>query len=264
MLQCGVNWRPSKVLFVRDTISTSTDPLHVETDDGSCIAKYVGNRQGDFTLAAELISAELGLLLGLKIPDFALLTADASELGGATRYRAIAPMFCSRFLSGALPFVPSPRVLGRLRDRSALAKLVVFDTWLRNSDRFSASGQNMSNLLILQDKKKLSLWVIDHTHAIVEFETGEELGSDWIEEEMVYGYRAEFLPYLKRSDLLDACRAAAAVDRHQLNEVVGAIPRQWGVGQSLTEELADCLFERAQRLQGWLLAAVLGQHEMDV
>jgi hypothetical protein len=50
------------------SISSSTEVVHVATDAGNGFLKGMGNRQGDESLACELVGSELAALVGLSVP----------------------------------------------------------------------------------------------------------------------------------------------------------------------------------------------------
>jgi len=52
--------------------------MHVVTDVGPALVKYMGNRQGLDALICEVVGSELANLVGLTTPDFAI--ADIPEM----------------------------------------------------------------------------------------------------------------------------------------------------------------------------------------
>jgi hypothetical protein len=173
------DWEPTKITRVVDFLSTSTKPIMVETDDGLALVKYIGNPQGVHTLVAEYVAASLARLVGLPIPDFAIVYCPEIEIERYGIVTVAGPAFASRWVSEAASFSPSSSLLENLRDKDIITILVAFDTWIRNFDRYFDAGQNansnLDNLLFVPDLRKSALVVIDHTHAFVEVSFDEEI-----------------------------------------------------------------------------------------
>lgn len=242
--------------------------MHVVTDVGPALVKYMGNRQGLDALVCEIVGSELANLIGLTTPDFAIANVPEMVLPFDPPQQVLpGPAFFSRW-EEATSISPNPTLLGSLRRPSDLGTLVVFDTWLRNKDRFNdaESGypiDNYDNLLLRADKRKVQLLVIDHTHAIAEATLSDELGQSWIDEQIVYGYFSQFVPFIKRDDVNRAIMTIQSVDATALDHICGGVPSSWGMTNGLKIRLIDALLKRASRLHSWLPGAIFGQLEMD-
>ena len=110
------DWEPTKITRVVDFLSTSTKPIMVETDDGLALVKYIGNPQGVHTLVAEYVAASLARLVGLPIPDFAIVYCPEIEIERYGIVTVAGPAFASRWVSEAASFSPSSSLLENLRD----------------------------------------------------------------------------------------------------------------------------------------------------
>ena len=250
-------------------LETSTKPLRVVTDCGPAIVKYMGNQAGLEALICELVGTELANCIGLVTPDFAVARMPAVGLPSHPLLRVDAgPAFYSRW-EEATSLSPRSTLLGNLRHSEDISKLVVFDTLLRNRDRFVDSidddygNENFDNLLLRQDKRKVQLLVIDHSHAIVATTLEDELGQDWIDEQKVYGRFSQFAPLMTRRGVRAALAAINKIDLGTIESICEAIPREWGMTRTLGKQLSLCIVERGAKLGSWLPAALFDQYEMD-
>lgn len=109
-------------------------------------------------LFAEVISATLGRLLELPIPETALVVVRGSMLGlGSPHAIGLASVD-----SGALPIgriVRLESVAARLNKWSHLRTAIIFDELIANADR------NLRNLLLDGEGK---IWLIDHEESLTE------------------------------------------------------------------------------------------------
>ena len=134
-------------------------PAIVEADDdGLYVLKFRGAAQGPRALAAELISGEIGRLLGLPVPEIVLVELDP-VLAKAEPDPEIQELIEKSgginlgldFLPGSLAFAPAapPALTPELA-----ARIVWFDAYTLNVDRTPRNP----NLLSWHRK----LWLIDH------------------------------------------------------------------------------------------------------
>ena len=266
-LLAGSTWRPTRIDRVNDVLRTSTKPLLVVTDVGVALVKYIGNAQGEDALVAELLAAELAALVGLKTPDFAVEPIPEIPTRDPFITAQPGPAFFSRW-EPATTLAPNSELLRSLRDPKDIARLVVFDTWLRNKDRFSEDAPggviNYDNILIVPDKRKSKLLVIDHSHAFAETTLEDEINAGWANEEMVYGLFKEFGPMLRRRDVESAMNVVCSLALTDIRIICRSAPAAWGFRPALADTLADLLVERANRMRKWLSDAIFDQLEMDL
>jgi hypothetical protein len=138
-------------------------PAVVEADDdGTYVAKFRGAAQGPRALIAELVAGQLGRLLGLPVPQLALIEIDAelarSEPDPEIQHllRASAGLnFALDYLPGALNWEPG---LAPPPDRELAARVVWFDALISNVDRTPRNP----NLL----RWHRALYLIDHGAAL--------------------------------------------------------------------------------------------------
>jgi hypothetical protein len=133
-------------------------PAIVDTDAEPVVVKFRGAGQGPKALIAELLAAELGLTLGLSIPQPALVSLEEGfgrsepdpEIQDILR-GSIGLNFGLRYLAGAFAYDPAaePAVPPELA-----ADIVWFDAYITNVDRTVRN----TNLLWWRD----GIWLIDH------------------------------------------------------------------------------------------------------
>lgn len=266
-LQAGRRWQPTRIERVNNVLNTSTKPLLVVTDMGLALLKYIGNAQGNDALVAELLAAELAAMAGLTTPDFAVERIPEIPTRDPFIIAQAGPAFFSRWQPAA-SLAPNSRLLRALRDPKDIARLVVFDTWLRNKDRFSedifGGVTNYDNILIVPDKQKSKLLVIDHSHAFTETTLENEINADWANEEQVYGLFNEFAPMLRRRDVESAINLICSLALSDIRDVCRSSPVEWGFVPQLADTLAELLVERANKMRRWLAVAIFDQLEMDL
>ncbi len=135
MLHCGHSWQPTVVKRVVETFETSTRVARVATDQGIGFLKGIGNPAGLDSLVTELVCGELARWFGLQTPDFAVIKLDVIEIFSKSgTFHVHGPAFISREVTG-LVADGDRSLLVKLTNPSDIMKLVVFDTWVRNSDR---------------------------------------------------------------------------------------------------------------------------------
>jgi hypothetical protein len=136
MLACGSSWQPTKVKRVIETLRTSTRVAKVSTDCGIGFLKGMGNPAGLDSLACELVGSELARWFYLVTPAFAMLRADGLDIpiegGGSVQ---TGPAFISQEIRGSTGD-GGDAFISQLQNQDDIAKLIVFDTWIRNGDRF--------------------------------------------------------------------------------------------------------------------------------
>ncbi|WP_332305489.1 HipA family kinase [Rhizobium sp. GR12] len=261
----GTKWRPTRIERISSVLSTSTKPLYVVTDAGMALVKYMGNRQGLDALVSELLAAELAGLVGLCTPDFAV--AEISELTTEDPFVTVlpGPAFFSRW-EQASSLAPNSRLLANLRNPSEVALLVVFDTWIRNKDRFAddANGEvlNYDNILFKADRRKTQLLVIDHSHAFAETSLEDEINDEWAKEQIVYGLFKEFAAMLTRNDVKSALDRLCTIAIDKIEDICAASPPEWGFMNNTAHRLAEALVHRADCMRNWVPDAIFAQQEM--
>ncbi len=196
-------------------------PAIVEaSDDGMYVLKFRGAGQGPKVLVAELIAAEIGRALGLRVPEivFAELDADLArtepdpEIQDLIRASAGLNLGLD-YLPGSVTFDPvADAVDGRLA-----SSIVWFDAYTSNVDRTARN----TNMLVWHG----NLWLIDHGSALY-FHHGEDR----------FLHRSDdAFPLIRNHVLLDAADALPDVDAEMtarlmedaIRQIVGKVPDAW-------------------------------------
>jgi hypothetical protein len=197
-------------------------PAIVEASDlGFYVLKFRGAGQGPLALVAELLCAEIGRALGLKIPDVVLMEVDAA-LGRNEPDPEIRDLLKASvgvnlgvdYLPGSVTFDPAA---GDAVEADLASSIVWFDAFITNVDRTPRN----SNLLCWHK----TIYLIDHGAALYfhhNWQSGEQMA------------RSRF-PAVRDHVLLPWASRIAEADlrlRPQLNEelfarVIDQIPEDW-------------------------------------
>ncbi|MGO9835021.1 MAG: HipA family kinase [Polyangiaceae bacterium] len=154
------NYRASRVLSA--IRRGSSLPVVVQTSSGRFVAKLRGAAQGVLPLVAEIIAAELATLLGLSVPERALVdfgdgipSDDANDELSDLLAKSHGENLGFRFLEGARD--PKPEELLTLNPEVA-ARILWLDGLIMNPDRTPRNP----NILLWHGQP----WLIDHGAAL--------------------------------------------------------------------------------------------------
>ena len=197
-------------------------PALVEADDdGFYVLKFRGAGQGPKSLVAEVVAGELARMLGLAVPQLALVEVDAM-LGAAEPDPEIQDLLRASqganlgldFLPGALAFEPAARPHV---DPDLAADIVWFDALVTNVDRTPRNP----NLLVWHER----LWLIDHGAALYRHHAADDLVA---EAARPFPGIAEhvLLPYASSIEDADA-RLAPRIGRGAIEAVLDLVPAEW-------------------------------------
>jgi hypothetical protein len=267
MLACGAECQPNEIIREIEKFPSSTSPVRVATDAGEGFVKSPGNPMGNAALISELVAAELGRWFGLRIPPFAVVTRCDIEITMTRNGVAIAPpLFFSLAVDGT-PRDGGDTFLSRLRDPGDVAKLVVFDTWIRNWDRFLNGDGNDNNLLYVKAAtgRKYDLVPIDHSNCFIGDDIAFPIGpvpEDWVNDPNVYGKFPEFDPYINARNVHSAIDCLATLKRADVVEIVNSVPPEWGLGVYAATALVDLICERAAFVVNSLPARLVDEPEI--
>lgn len=248
MLHCGMHCQPTEVQVELQLFPSSTRPAKVGTDVGQGFIKGIGNPAGDTALISELVAAELGTWFNLKIPPFAIIQNCEIAIPMINHHgNILPPIFFSKAIEG-MPRDGGSTFLERLSDKSDVAKLVVFDTWIRNCDRYIDGSANSDNLFYATATKgrKYDLVPIDHSHCFVDIDFEELPNSEFIEDETIYGLYPEFCEYITSDYVAIAINKLRELDREFVKDCVNSIPVEWNMTTNCRNHLVDLICQRAE------------------
>lgn len=164
------SWQPTEVTRFVDHLDSGAGTLIVETDAGLAYMKALGNPDGPHALAKDFLGTSLAAFLGLPTFDFAIIeVTNIDELpffrGGNAEP---GPAFVTREEDG-MTWGNDRNLLSHIDNLEVISGLVVLDTWLRNTDRFSTqpSRINWDNVFFSTESDSgLSLRAMDFSHLI--------------------------------------------------------------------------------------------------
>ncbi len=234
----------------------------------------MGNPAGEHCLACEYVGTQLAQWFGLPTFQFAIIqVTDVDELpfhqGGNAQP---GPAFITRMERGQ-PWGGSTDELRNLANRADITRLVIFDTWTRNPDRYSvdATGRlriNYDNVFLSSEgapRGQVTLKAMDHTHC---FTNGGQLTHRTsnignCHDPRVYGLFSEFRPLLDSDVAREAVQRLRGFRRADAQPLADSIPNEWDVGPLARQALAELLVQRAQYLAENLIAMLWPSRELD-
>lgn len=272
------DWPPTKYLEYEATVATKgCGPARVWTDAGRAYLKPMAADVNPHSLAVELVCTRLADWMGLPVLETCILDlADSDTFPRPTRSSTghadpdsssigtskPGPAFCTRGVI-ATQWDGADQSISAIENTNDIAKLVVFDTWIRNEDRCppvdsagvlqSTWQENLGNVLLVRSPPKvriLRLVAMDFGHAIVK---GRELptqsfGVNADKDEWVYGLFRAFRRFVT-PPLVDAAAAKLnTLGRDELEDLISEIPLAWDVSVAARTVLADHLYRRAAYL----------------
>jgi hypothetical protein len=196
----------------------------------------MGNPEGEHVLACEWVGTQLARWFGLPTFDFGIIEVTrADELPFAKSGKAKpGPAFIMR-ADGGEPWSGKPRELHRLVNPQDISRLVVFDTWTRNCDRYSEKEDgslriNRNNVFLSEEApaRQRLLRSIDHSHC---FTCGRSISPklaemDKVRDDRVYGLFPEFRPYRDKAVVTRTIDDLRRLDRATVTSMTPTIPRQ--------------------------------------
>jgi hypothetical protein len=209
-------------------------------------------------LACEWIGSRLAQWFGLSTLDFGIMRVEEEDEIPLEPGRTAAPG--AAFVSLREPgyqWSGDTISANTLVNPEDIGKLVVFDTWLLNADRHPPEGEmrreNPDNVFLsTRDKipEKYRILAIDHTHCLTGgAEPNRRLMSiGRIKDSRVYGLFAAFKPFLAASTVRPAVEKLAMISATVVEDILGELPPEWGIGKSAGAWVRELLLSRAQYL----------------
>ncbi len=262
-------WQPTKFLdFEESVVGTNMRPARVMTDAGRAYLKPMEDGEIPHGLAIEWVCTRLAQWFGLPVLDHAILNLGTSDVfPRPTREGNPAqppnclpgPAFATRAVD-AVRWDGGRESLARIGNSDVLARIVIFDTWIRNEDRYppinsegavqSQWRPNLGNVLFVREPPKaerLHLVAMDFGHAITKGKSlpSKAFGIYADKNEWIYGLYPEFRAFITPPLVDEAVAALKVLDRATLNEAIRGIPTEWDVSDATRTVLSDHLYSRA-------------------
>ncbi len=247
MLSCGSFWKPTKINRVIEQLDSSTQPVIVETDAGIGYLKGMGNPQGDGCLCTELVAAELASWLGLEVPSFAVIALNFEVEMKRAGSLQLGPAFISRQIENPI-IGPTDAVLKRLMNRQDLGKIIIFDTWIRNFDRWFNEVENPDNVMFRPvSRNRYVLMPFDHSDCFSEMALDGSIDSELvIRDQRIYGFFPAFRPYVTQESVGSGLERLRTFNQVTAKLIVDSVPQAWGLTTSERKAWVNMIYKRAK------------------
>lgn len=249
-------WQPAEIRSPIEAKPTGSSVLRVETDQGEGFLKAMGAKCGPHVLACELVGTLLAQRLRLRTLDFVLfdVPGDRNLRFADGRLVEPGPGFLTRaekhqVWSGDMADLDS------LQNPEDINRLIVFDTWTMNCDRYRPPNgatlrKNEDNVFISKEASERGRHVLkamDHGCCFTceRDVTASELQRT-MNDDRLFGLFPGFLSHTERDLLLGAATDAAAIERGEVENMIHRIPSQWQIDDAARRIWCDWICQRAK------------------
>jgi hypothetical protein len=252
-------WKPTTFLRYVKTFQSSSYVALIETDAGPAYLKAINNPEGVHILACDWLGTQLAARFGLPTFDVAILEiTEFDEIPLNGRNAQVGPAYITRGEQGAT--MGTALTLESVTNLDVLARMVLFDTWMRNCDRhgpeYGKDGrprENLDNLFLSEEgaeRGKFILKPIDFGHII---NCGRGLNRriadiDNVRDERVYGLFPFFQGHVTRDQIIQESTILSTVNSEMWNDLIEGIPEEWEVDKETRIAIGDFLKDRARFL----------------
>ncbi|VTS00779.1 Uncharacterized protein OS=Rhizobium etli (strain CFN 42 / ATCC 51251) GN=RHE_CH00503 PE=4 SV=1 [Gemmata massiliana] len=259
MSSIASSWSPTTIRYQKRKLSSNSLPVVVETDAGEGFLKVLYPKGCPHDLACELVGIELARIVGLRTPEYAVIEIPPHapvELADGNEF-VPGHGFITRKLDG-MDWSGSRSVLNRLLNPIDLARLVVFDTWTLNCDRFrprteTAPEWRAERNVFLERAANFDdqyyLTSLDHGCC---FKCLADLTPAHLRRvatsDALYGYFPEFAGLARREHALQAVRAVQSCLRAQIDAIIERVPESW-LTNGHRNALSDMIYGRIRLLE---------------
>ena len=133
------DWRPTTFLRYIETVESSSRTAIIETDEGRAYLKAINNPQGVHVLACDWLGTKLARRFGLHTFDVAVLyLTEDDEIPLDDGFAGLGPAFVARAENDESGTLGGERTLANVTNLEDLARIIVFDTWTKNCDRYGS------------------------------------------------------------------------------------------------------------------------------
>lgn len=266
------NWPPTQILRHIKSHPTGAEVIQLKSDAGEAYLKGLGNAAGPHALACEWIGTGLAELFGLPVFDYAILdVTEIDELPFASGGSVEAgPAFVTRAEAG-MPWGGAANSLKQLVNPVDISRLVVFDTWTLNCDRYKADApearQHFDNVFLSYEGTppgKYRLIAMDHTHC---FTCGNDLTRKVshiasVKDETIYGLFPVFEKFLEKNAVRKAAADLKLIEHEKVNKILSNIPDAWNVSETANSALDEFICQRAALVADTIVSALFRQGEL--
>jgi hypothetical protein len=248
-------WQPTEFRRFEASFPTSTSPARIVTDAGKAYLKGLGNPEGPHVLASEWLAANLAKWFGLRTFDFSIMQVregDEIELrDGAMVLPGSA--FVTRAERGN-SWGGSAEELQHLINPQDISSLIVFDTWIRNRDRYVPGGRRHYDNLFLSSERThgeaRELVAMDHTHAFSNNTelTGKLHQMTFTQDGTIYGAFPEFHAFWNEERTAEVLHLLGTCDELHVTPFIDQIPNEWQVDGTARSALKNFVVDRARWL----------------
>ncbi len=252
-------WPPTAFSRYVESFASSSLVARVITDSGPAYLKAINNPQGPHVLACDWLGTRLASRFGLQTFDVAILNlVEGDEVPMNDGFAQPGPCFVARAEQGEP--LGGEKVLASVANLDDIPRLIVFDTWVRNCDRYAPGlGQGgrarmrLDNLFLSSEgapEGKFILKAIDHGHMLT---CGRELTTrlahmDCVQDDLLYGFFPFFANYVTSEQILEAVERLRTADSVMWHDLLNSIPDEWQVSQEARDAIDRFLLERGRFL----------------
>jgi len=230
---------------------TATNPAVVQTDAGTGYLKAIENDSGSDALAREFVATSLAELVGLSTFKYCLFDFDGKlEVilsNGAKVEKGME--FMTKEEQG-INGKAAMSMLNHLVNKDHIARLICFDTFVRNVDRcYIYNGKrhvNWDNVFLAHAPRgRFLLKAMDFSHAFWGNLDNAMDKADNVNDEEIYGLFPEFSRFLKKSIVVEVCKALTKIQNNDVHAIIDSIPVDWNIGQDTREAWIRFIIGRA-------------------
>ncbi len=243
-------WSPSYIVRVLEIAHSSTKPIRVETNAAEAFLKVMGNPEGPHVLASEWVAVELAKALDMRTFQATIMHVDADDFSPNDYPSAkTGPAFATKAEQGKSWGGNRPE-LERIANKEDLTRLVVFDTWIRNRDRYTPKRQNISNVFLSTEQapeNTYELVIMDHTHAFGDStRLSKSLGFiHTIKDDKIYGNFPLFAPFFDLALCRRTLEQMESIPKTTFEKIIQSIPKEWEIDEHISSAWIAFLHQRA-------------------
>jgi hypothetical protein len=249
-------WSPTRFVRFEESIGTSTGPARIITDAGPAFLKAVNNPIGPHALVRDFLGTGLAAWLGLDTFEIALMQVRPGDEIPLSRggMASAGTAFLARRADG-YTWGGSDAELDRIENADAISRLVVFDTWTLNADRYpppsSPRKPNPDNVFLSGEKASVGhfrLLAFDHTECFggssrdLSVRVADIRNIKNVE---VFGLFRAFAPRVSANDLRASVGRLSEFKRSVISDLVAQVPWDWQLEPAVGDALCELATQRA-------------------